>query len=104
MSASPLRVRVPWGKVQDLADELIETGLSEDETLDEIAAFLDSALSFGPGPVGAVAEIADRPVIRAALDLVVAMAADPERRAERKARREERRAERRARREARRAR
>lgn len=102
MSESPLRISVPWDRVQDLADELVESGLSKDQALDEIAAFLDSVISFGPGPVGAVAEIADRPVIRAALDLVVALAVDPERREARKARREARREKRKARREARR--
>jgi hypothetical protein len=97
---------IPWAEVQELADELVEGGLSEDETLDAIAEFLDRLVDladFIPAPVGGVVEIVDRPIIRAALGLVLAFAKDPEKRARRKARREKRREERRAKREARRA-
>jgi hypothetical protein len=97
---------IPWAEVQDLADELIEGGLSEDEALDAIAEFLDKLVDFSdfvPAPIGGVVEIVDRPVIRAALGLVLAFAKDPERRARRQARREERRAEREKRRAERRA-
>ena len=69
---------IPWAKVQDLADELVEGGLSEDEALDEIAQFLDELVDlsdFVPAPAGGLVEIVDRPIIRAALDLVLAVAA-----------------------------
>lgn len=95
---------IPWDEVLDLADELMDGGMDKDEALDEIASILDTIIpadALVPGPGGALLEIVDGTIIRAALGVVVAFATDPVRRAARKARRAERKAERKARRAAR---
>ncbi len=94
--------KIPWGEVLDLADEMIEGGTPKKEALDQLAESLDDMIDFGAlGGVGKVVEAVDRQLFRAAIGVVVSLAGDPERRAERRERRQKRREERKSRRAAR---
>lgn len=106
MSALEILTSLPISEVIDLVDELLEEGVDRDDALDSVVEFLDRLLAFGvwiPGPAGMAIETIDGPVLRAALDLVFAFAANPRSRANRRARRDNRRANRARRRAARRS-
>lgn len=95
-----------YEEVVSLADELVDIAKADDKSDVEdkvtaaIAEFLDNALPFDlviSGPLGELAEAADGPAIKTALDrfvhaLRVLVKADPEKKAMRKARRLARRA------------
>ena len=95
--------------LEDHADDLLDLGVSPDETAIMIGNLADDLLDFEAllgGPWGAALEAIDGQAITKAFALgqaIVAAVMAPEKRASRKANREERRADRKARRAARRA-
>lgn len=92
--------KIPWNDVLDLAEELIDGGTPKKDALDQLAENLDDMIDFGAlGGVGKVVESVDKHVFRAIIGVVVSLAGDPERRAERREKRQKRREDRRARRE-----
>tara|TARA_Y100000593_G_scaffold76508_1_gene141422 strand:+ start:62 stop:400 length:339 start_codon:yes stop_codon:yes gene_type:complete len=96
----------PWGKMLDLADDLIEGGMSKKAAAKQISEVLDETVDFMaliPGPAGIALETIDGPVIHAVVQLVLTFAADKETREARKAKRIERKKRRIAMREARKA-
>ena len=83
----------PWGKMLDLADNLIEGGMSKKDAAKEISVVIDDTVDFMalvPGPVGVALETIDGPIIHAVVQLVLSFAADKETRAARQAKRLER--------------
>lgn len=95
--------KIPWGEILDVADEMIDGGKPKQDVLDQLADSLDDMIDFSNlGGVGKIVEAVDRQIFRAALGVVVSLAGDPERRAERREKRKKRREERRAKRQARR--
>lgn len=78
----------------DLIEDLIDSGLSEDEAIERTAAFLDALLPLDtmlPAPYGAVAETADGPAFELMLTYAWKWVKNSD---ERKTRRNERRQER----------
>lgn len=114
---------VPWDELADVADELTEAGVDEDDVLREVAEVVDAVVPFNiliPGPIGALLEAKDDEaahrilrVVWAKIKAIVAASRNPEMREARKERkrlkrerrereREERREKRKERREKRR--
>ena len=83
----------PWGKMLDLADELIEGGTSKKDAAKEISVLIDDTVDFMalvPGPFGVALETIDGPIIHAVVQLVLSFAGDKETREARQAKRLER--------------
>ena len=94
----------PWGKMLDMADDLISGGMSKKTAAKEIAEVLDETVDFMaliPGPAGVALETIDGPVLQAVVQLVLTFAADKETRDARRAKRMERKKRRIEKREAR---
>lgn len=95
----------PWGKMLDIADDLIEGGMTKKAAAKEISIILDETVDFMalvPGPAGVALETIDGPVIQGIVGLILTFAGDKETREARKEKRMERKKRRIERREARR--
>lgn len=105
-----LKIDADWDDVEDLAEDLVEAGMREQDVAEVIGKFADRALPLDaliPGPAGLVAELLDEKAFtagarllgkagkRAAHAIGDLFRQDPERRAARKAKRKARRAKRR---------
>jgi hypothetical protein len=108
-----LRIDADWDDVEDLAEDLVQAGLSEEDVAEVIGKWADRVLPLDvliPGPAGMIAEAVDDKLFTAgarALGKAGKKAAqaigdlfkqDPERKAVRRAKRKDRRAKRRRRR------
>jgi len=81
--------QIPWDEILDLTDVLMEEGFDKDAALDLAADMLDQLLPLDIllPKGGKVLEAIDWYILRAALGVVVAFAANKEKREERKERR-----------------
>lgn len=81
---------------EDLAEDLVASGLSEDKAVDSVAKFLDKIVPLDvliPGPVGVIAEELDGAAFKRVVKaLAEVFKRDPEQRAARQAERAERQA------------
>lgn len=94
----------PWGKMLDLADDLIDGGMTKKAAAKEISVVLDDTVDFMaliPGPAGVALETIDGPVIHAIVTLILTFSADKETREARRAKRMDRKKKRLDRRKAR---
>lgn len=65
---------LPWEDILDLADTLLERGVSEEETINQIAEILDQIVDFSiifPTPAGKALEAVDHTIFAAALKIAV---------------------------------
>jgi hypothetical protein len=86
---------VPWNDVLDIADEALDEDSDQDVVLTKIAETVDNLIDFGGmGEVGKMVELVDEQIFRAVARVIISLAGDPERRAERREKRKKRRAER----------
>ena len=80
---------LPWQDILDLADTLLEKGVSEEDTINQIAEILDQIVDFSlifPTPAGKALEAVDHTIFAAALKIAIAFSVKtPE---QRKARRQ----------------
>lgn len=66
---------LPWEDILDLADVLLEKGVSEEEVVNQIAEILDQIIDFGaifPTPAGKALEAVDHTIFATAIKIAVA--------------------------------
>lgn len=75
LSVRRITSAVPVAEVRELAGILLERGHTVDEVVDQLAEVVDEAVDWTrvvKGPIGAVLEAVDRPVVRGVVRVIVA--------------------------------